>query len=144
MRPRNRGKFNHNYFESIDSERKSYWLGFLMADGVVSDRAKRGALQLHVHLGTKDRDHLQKFHIDIESKNKIANCSSSIRSFHSSDKMCEDLIRHGCTPRKSLTLKYPTTVPIELTGHFVRGYFDGDGSATIIDGRLFLQIVGTF
>lgn len=28
-------KFNHRYFENIDSEEKAYWLGFIAADGYV-------------------------------------------------------------------------------------------------------------
>ena len=27
--------FNENYFETIDCEYKTYWLGFLMADGCI-------------------------------------------------------------------------------------------------------------
>lgn len=42
--------------------------------------------------------------------------------------MHDDLIKHGCIPNKSLKLKFPTTVPDKLIRHFVRGYFDGDGS----------------
>ena len=39
------------------------------------------------------------------------------------------LLELGFTPRKSLTLKFPTTLPEELLSPFVRGYFDGDGNA---------------
>jgi len=37
------------------------------------------------------------------------------------------LIKHGCVPRKSLILEFPTTVPEHLLKHFIRGYSDGDG-----------------
>ncbi|OGE64415.1 hypothetical protein A3J13_00335 [Candidatus Daviesbacteria bacterium RIFCSPLOWO2_02_FULL_36_8] len=35
----------------------------------------------------------------------------------------------GFTPNKSLTLSFPN-IPDALLGHFIRGYFDGDGCAT--------------
>ncbi len=41
--------------------------------------------------------------------------------------MCNDLIGHGATIRKSLTLTFPTHLDEKLIKHFLRGYFDGDG-----------------
>ncbi len=140
---RNVCEFDRSYFRNIDTEPKAYWLGFLMADGCVSDRARSGALQLHVHLQKSDKGHLQKFHDAIGSSNKIHDCQASVRSSHSSDFLCNDLIRWGCTPRKSLTLEYPAGMPCEMDGHFIRGYFDGDGSASVVGRRLFLHFVGT-
>ena len=40
--------------------------------------------------------------------------------------LVKDLIELGCTPQKSLTLKFPS-IPLEICSHFIRGYFDGDG-----------------
>lgn len=37
-----------------------------------------------------------------------------------------DLLVLGMSPRKSLTLQMPT-IPQKYVGHFVSGYFDGDG-----------------
>lgn len=45
--------------------------------------------------------------------------------------MFDDLVFHGCVPRKSLILKFPTTIPKKLISHFIRGYFDGDGYNSI-------------
>jgi hypothetical protein len=115
-----------------------------MADGVVTDKAKKGALQLQIHLAGKDKNHIKLFHDAIGSKNKICECKDgSVRSSHSSDIMCGDLINHGCHPRKSLNLKFPSDIPVYLVPHFVRGYFDGDGSAFIVGKRLFLDFKGT-
>ena len=44
------------------------------------------------------------------------------------------LISYGCTPKKSLTLKFPDISifkNMDLIRHFIRGYFDGDGSVFI-------------
>ena len=37
------------------------------------------------------------------------------------------LIKQGCTPKKSKILQFPK-IPKQLHPHFIRGYFDGDGS----------------
>lgn len=39
----------------------------------------------------------------------------------------------GCTPQKSLTLKFPN-IGSELFISFIRGYFDGDGCLTYYKG----------
>ena len=46
----------------------------------------------------------------------------------SSQKTVDDLISHGCVKQKSLILQPPIGVPDELLHHFIRGFFDGDGS----------------
>ena len=58
--------FNHNFFATIDSEEKAYWLGFLMADGYICDSSK-GQMKLIVNLGKKDYNHLNKWHKTISS-----------------------------------------------------------------------------
>jgi hypothetical protein len=47
----------------------------------------------------------------------------------SQPEIVRDLQRLGVTPRKSLTLQFPSAdqVPPEFLGSFVRGYFEGDG-----------------
>ena len=45
-----------------------------------------------------------------------------------SQKTVDDLIDKGCVKNKTLILKPPKNVPTELIRHFIRGFFDGDGS----------------
>ena len=63
-------------------------------------------------------------------------------------KIYEDLIKLGCGHRKSLTLKFPSEnqVPSYLLNHFVRGFFDGDGSVnfTINKKYGYIQWIVTF
>ena len=48
--------------------------------------------------------------------------------FHiNNEKIYDDLIGLGLTPKKSLTLKFPEIPPI-FVRHFIRGCWDGDGS----------------
>ncbi|NIO20686.1 MAG: hypothetical protein GTN76_08095, partial [Candidatus Aenigmarchaeota archaeon] len=52
------------------------------------------------------------------------------------EKIYDDLIGLGLTPRKSLTMKFPE-VPPEYMRHFIRGCWDGDGSVFLsADGSL--------
>ena len=43
-------------------------------------------------------------------------------------KIFDDLISHGCCQNKSLIKSAPIGIPNELMRHFIRGYFDGNGS----------------
>lgn len=141
-RKRNTEKFDHYFFHEINSEEKAYWLGFLFADGCVHD-TKKGSGQVSLHLARKDAEHLEHFHKAIGSQNKVHKYQTAARSVHCSDVMCGDLKSHGCTPRKSLTLEFPVSIPSDLKRHFLRGYFDGDGSVCLVGDRPFVNFVGT-
>lgn len=120
--------FNEHIFDSIDTEEKAYWLGFLYADGAVSSRDNGCELSLQL----LDAHHLYKFKQFLNSSSnirldfKIGRCRITISNKYFHNK----LIELGCTPRKSLTLKFPSTDIFKdqsLIRHFIRGYFDGDG-----------------
>ena len=127
----NKVDLNEDVFEIIDSEEKAYWLGFLYADGSVTKTNKRSRLELC--LKEADLNHIEKFKEFLQSNNKIlyktSKLGNSYRLNVSSVKLVSDLMNKGCTPRKSLILKFPTEdiVPRDLIRHFMRGYFEGDG-----------------
>jgi intein-encoded DNA endonuclease-like protein len=137
---------DETFFETIDTEEKAYWLGFMFADGNVQGR------QFRVGLAVVDKDHLEQFKkalktdrpIKFNRGRKFANSLShdSVTIQIGSMKMVADLIRHGCVPAKSLIIKYPITIPEYLQVHFIRGVFDGDGSITNSHNRVF-RIAGT-
>ena len=54
---------NENVFETIDSEEKAYWLGFLYADGSVTNRS-----DIDISLQLSDERHVEKFYNFIELK----------------------------------------------------------------------------
>jgi hypothetical protein len=124
---------DEDFFETIDTEEKAYWLGFIAADGCVlkEDRLKYPHL-LKIKLANKDLIHLCKFRDGIGSDNPIKKidqdgyklCSICIYS----TKICKDLIKLGIVPNKSLILNVNIDdIPKYLHRHFWRGYFDGDG-----------------
>lgn len=119
--------YNENYFESIDSERKAYILGFFYADGYNSDR------QISFTQRDEDVDILEKIRSEIGNENQIVKVLHPLNNklidtlTYSSKKMCEDLTKLGAFRNKSLTLKFPDFLDSKLMSHFIRGYFDGDG-----------------
>lgn len=122
-----------DYFEIIDTEEKAYWLGFMFADGYIVDYSNRyGEDKFGITLHSDDIETLEKFRESIKSTNPITDVSSNGRSLRriimSSQKTVDDLISHGCVKQKSLILKPPINVPDDLINHFIRGFFDGDGS----------------
>ncbi len=136
-------RLRENAFERIEDEPTAYWLGFLFADGCVSE--KRGCWTTGLTLSKKDVEHLRKFLDFLESDYPLRkeSCYETIGVYLYSTRLAMDLINLGCTPRKSATLTFPD-LPIALIPHFVRGYFDGDGSAWIAGKYpcLYLNFVG--
>jgi C-5 cytosine-specific DNA methylase len=121
--------FNERFFETIDTEEKAYWLGFLVADGCVAK--DRGRITLA--LAEIDKEHIEKFQLSINSKINISNNNktNSCRLVLNSKLMKNDLINMGCVDNKSYKdIQLPILNTVELYRHFLRGIFDGDGCIT--------------
>lgn len=130
---------NDNYFETIDTEEKAYWLGYLYADGC--NHGLKGAVSLSQCESQKDA--VYKFAKAIEAANPlrikpagrtfVIDRMCDVQAIYelrvTSKKMCQDLSKLGCVPKKTLITTFPE-LPKELQKHFIRGYFDGDGSFT--------------
>lgn len=143
-------KFDNTVFDCIDSEEKAYWLGFLYADGNVSSTINN----VELSLSAADIEHLEKYRkfLKNESPVKIGTVTCNGKKFTrcrlsvTNKYFKEQLISLGCTPNKSLSLKFPKDVfeHDDLKYHFIRGYVDGDGCISYTpSGRLHLQIIGT-
>lgn len=139
-------KFFHNedFFEVIDNEEKAYWLGFMYADGWVMDHSQRyGQDQFGISLKIDDEQHIRKFLTSIKATNPITYDYSSGRKHAlakvvlTSQKTVNDLIKHGCFKKKTFLLQPPTTIPDDLIPHFIRGFFDGDGSIVKASGKYY-------
>ena len=129
---------NHSYFRVIDSEEKAYWLGFLFADGCV--RKTKSGSQVVLKLSTKDENHLINFKNGLGAEHNISYYRSKTKtkkgedSFSNScvirinsNEMVTDLIRQGCSPRKTFTIDKPN-IDEKYYKHFIRGFYDGDGN----------------
>lgn len=119
---------NENYFDVIDTEEKAYWLGFIWADGY---SARKSTWFLCIQI--KDIEHLEKFVSTIKYDGHIKFPKNS-GSFSNSSKMgrltiCRKYLcdRINLLGRNNIDLRIPD-IPKDLKRHFIRGYFDGDGS----------------
>lgn len=152
---------NEHFFDSIDTEEKAYWLGFLFADGCLSGPTRmiqgkeKPWYRIEVSLMGSDFLHLEKLRtaLNMEAEVKIGSTnfknSNRCRLGWNSKHMWNVLNAYGCTPRKSLTLKFPNITIFKdkaLIKHFIRGYVDGDGClsyANITHKKAVLSILGT-
>lgn len=124
-------KFNINYFENIDSADKAYFLGLLYADGYNSESS------IEIALKEEDKYILEIFANFVNYtgsleflKKQSENHENKYRLRLNSVKMCKDLTNLGCIKAKSHKTYFPD-ISEEFHSHFVRGYFDGDGSIYI-------------
>lgn len=134
---------NEDYFENIDNQEKAYWLGLLYADGYNSE--ERG----YVRFGQakKDKELVYKFKNILEAEHPVVfnERHGKVQDFYqisvSSVKLSKDLARHGCMQNKTFKTEFPN-IPEELYSHFIRGYFDGDGSIWNSSGYPNISITG--
>jgi hypothetical protein len=122
---------NPNIFDVIDSEHKAYWWGFIYADGTVHRRS------LVIAIKYADYNHLEKLRDFMQSESPIKRTQNH-NEYHKSDnaqisftdRNLANRLRHlgvlAYRPQFELVL---TNLPNELKQHWIRGYFDGDGSA---------------
>jgi hypothetical protein len=157
--------FDESYF-SKDTESSFYWAGFLAADGCLqhvnmkSGKRKNGTQSYSdsyiVRISQNDKEHLELFkkHIGADQRKlterkylnrkentvKI-NYNLSLRS----EIMYQDLHRFGIVEKKSYNLTMPDWLcNHNLVHHYIRGYFDGDGSIFFSGTKPTIDIVGTF
>jgi hypothetical protein len=131
-RVRRRYSLNESFFEKIDTEEKAYTLGFMAADGNVPINLRSVRLMLQARDVHILRDIRRVMNSDarilvIKPNSKFPHRGPYKLIYFSSQTLVADLVRHGITPRKSLTLRYPK-LSRRLERHFLRGLFDGDGS----------------
>lgn len=127
-------EYDETYFSQINTPDKAYWLGFLYADGYIT-KPKQGNPVLGICLA--EPEPIEKFkkalksNLPVRSYKKVngySNKSIEYRIAFCSKQMAEDLEKWGCVERKTFKLKFPDFLTEDLVPHFIRGYFDGDGS----------------
>lgn len=128
---------NEYYFDVIDTEEKAYFLGLLFADG--SNFESRHCVS--IGLQTRDASILTQMNNALESNRPITVVKLSLKNPNHQDSyrlgfvnshLSVRLAELGCVAQKSLTLQFPKDehVPAHLLQHFLRGYWDGDGTIT--------------
>lgn len=134
---RNIYPFDYKYFEKIDSYDKAYFLGFLAADGNVSQRENKES-QAIIRLSLQKTDcailDMFKFYINSDKPLYISTRQCSYISYIYSlelvsSKMALDLEKYNIIPNKTYDYEI-VDLGKEYMSHFFRGYFDGDGCIT--------------
>lgn len=138
---------NIDYFDKIDSTEKAYILGFICADGSLVSN-KNGSVSLTITLKYEDKDVLEFIKSELNSNHKLLEIKRKssfdenkyihhIRLSLSNKKLISDLTKYGITQRKSLTMgNIINNIPYDFRDSFIVGYFDGDGSVSIIDRNI--------
>jgi hypothetical protein len=122
-----------DFFSVINTEKKAYWLGVLFADGSITEKASKSG---QIIFSSKDKEWVDQFLSDVGSNNS-PNCEYQKlykkyiwKAQITSAQMYNDLNSLGCTPAKTKTIKVPI-LDVALMHHFIRGYFDGDGTVGV-------------
>ncbi len=128
---------NENFFDKIDTESKAYILGFICADGHICNKTNR----IKITVATKDEDILETIKNSMNSNHPIKRGIYNNPYKKSNNKICykSSLCLNSKTLVKSLSF-IPKVKTYNLSSsvlefveenvirHFLRGYFDGDGS----------------
>lgn len=135
-----------NMFDVIDTEEKAYWLGFVYADGCVNKKMTT----LSIGLSAVDAEHLEKFR-DVISPGRPVYRYTRVAEWNGNKKLAHgatlsiwsrnisiSLHNVGVSKERQEPEKLFAAIPDELFHHWLRGYFDGDGSAATHDFRIAL------
>lgn len=153
--PGGRYPVDQNYFKEVDTQKKSYWLGWLMSDGNVS---RKGNVSLN--LSIKDKDVIEDFKNDLRLETNIsysfpksifykgqAITSHGICGIGTGcPEMAKDLARYGVVPAKTYICQFPDNLDEKYYPGFIAGMISGDGSV-IVHGRdliIITTILGTY
>lgn len=149
MLKKSKYEYNHSFFKNIQTEAQSYWCGFIMADGCVAIDKRTNSCELCIKLQAGDYKHLKKFNKSLDGNvpvtffNKMVTFPKKsepslshqcqIRLY--SEEMVHDIAKYGVIPNKSLVKKFPNNIPENLMNHFIRGYFDGNGTIGFVERK---------
>lgn len=138
---------NKYFFDRIDSEEKAYFLGLLYADG--SNRIERGEINLTLqeedyYLLKRLNDLINPERPIVKISSKQSNGKNIFRMYINSKYISNRLNELGVFENKTFKLVFPKWLNENLFPHFIRGYFDGDGSISINkENKAFVQFIGT-
>lgn len=115
-------KFDTEYFKTIDSNEKAYWLGFIYADGNVYKYT------LGIKLAGRDLYVLEKFKQDISASypiRAVKDKDAYVIKIYSKE-LVSQLYLLGVVANKSDKISWPP-IKKEFFQAFILGFYDGDG-----------------
>lgn len=150
-------KVDDDYFENIDTQKKVYFLGWLITDGYIGGRihTKRGDVEsnrIGLKIAKYDLDVLEDFKKELktdipirfhkgrvskEYENKYNGKKYFVQSSEqcsldiTSAKMKKDLSKYGIYPHKTYTVTFPKELSKKYYPGFIAGVVSGDGSVDV-------------
>lgn len=147
---------NHNYLDVINSDKKAYFLGFLIADGSLETPCHSRYGRISFNIQKEDSYILEEFKKELNSTNNIyikynnkgVKNRKPQASFRFTSKIIFDLLisKYKILPSKTLNFKFIfpfETIPEQYWGAFIRGFIDGDGSFEQHKGCFNFSLIGT-
>lgn len=143
----------NNRFFKDESPESFYLAGFIAADGSVQYRKYSKILK--ITLSKKDINHLEKIKKILDSnhpikeykvkKSKLVNSENESVEIQIANKdIVDDLKKFNIIPNKTKVYEMPEWIlSHKFLNHFMRGYFDGDGTITycgLAKGRKKIQL----
>jgi len=131
-----------DFFKNIDSEIKAYLLGFIAADGSVWKNSKSNSWTLQINVAMKDEYIIDLFirYINPTGKKlriKKLKGEDQVGIKIVSAKIALDLKILGIIPNKTYSeINTLNLIPEYLKIHFIRGFFDGDGTVGIYKQKI--------
>ena len=127
----------------VTNEIEAYILGFLYADGCITDYSYDKYRVLSIALSQIDKDYLQQlcdiFNNELGKQYTIKHSQNtcSYRLTIANTVLIQNLIKLGITHQKTYENSSFVfdNVPTHLKQHFIRGYFDGDGTIGIYKNK---------
>lgn len=132
-------KTNHSYFRTITTPAQAFILGWLAADGCVTDKG-----DIRIHIQKRDKDILEYIRKELSPFSTVFEDNrNAVGLFLRSREMKEDLKAYGVVPRKTAVFEWPHNLPEQFDKDFLCGYFEGDGCLGVYSGRAQWILVGS-
>lgn len=117
---------NYNYFKTW-SKNMAYIFGLWCADGCIYSQNK--GYYWCITLKEDDKYLLKQIDEEMQGQHKLYKNRHCYSLMFSCKTIYQDIVMLGGKETKSLTLQFPN-IPEQYLSHFIRGYFDGDGSVS--------------
>lgn len=132
LRKRTPAHYDIHFFDEYNVD-SCYWAGFIAADGYVrSDRDN-----VSIHLSASDASHLKKLETLTNYTGKTRVYENECCLSFAGEWFPKALAKNfDIYPRKTVNITISDKIPKDMIPHFLRGYFDGDGSVVKIENYL--------
>ena len=137
-------QYKTDYFSTINSFQKAYYLGLIAADGSISHR---GLKQKLMTIDLKESDAYILSHMSKDIGGNPVKYYSNVNAGYSSNEdkarfqisnfqIVSDIEKYGIYPRKSQNMNnILMNIPSIYIPEFIVGYIDGNGSISIVSGQ---------